>query len=85
MGQRFSAPPRHARRRRQVTVRLEFKGHFTGGYDGVRGRGREAGFIAMDVQRVGTERITEDWHLEDNLTFQQQIGAVNGPGTGEAV
>ena len=29
-------------------------------------------FIAFDVQHAGGDRIFEDWHLEDNLTFLTQ-------------
>jgi len=33
-------------------------------------------FIATDILRVRDGRITDNWHLEDNLTFLQQIGMV---------
>ena len=33
-------------------------------------------FIATDIVRVRHGRITDNWHLEDNLTFLQQIGVV---------
>jgi len=33
-------------------------------------------FIATDILRVRNGRITDNWHLEDNLTFLQQIVVV---------
>jgi len=33
-------------------------------------------FIATDIYRIADGRIAENWHLEDNLTFLQQIGVV---------
>jgi hypothetical protein len=35
-----------------------------------------ADFIATDILRMRGGRIADDWHLEDNLTFLQQIGIV---------
>jgi predicted ester cyclase len=59
------------------TARLVFQGHFTGTDMGIQGRGQPINFNAIDIQHVGAEgRITEDWHLEDNLTFLQQAGLV---------
>jgi predicted ester cyclase len=60
----------------RLAVRLRFHGHFTGTYNGVRGDGQEVDFIAFDIQHVGMDRIIEDWHLEDNLTFLLQAGLV---------
>jgi SnoaL-like polyketide cyclase len=37
---------------------------------------RPVDFIATDIVRVRRGRITDNWHLEDNLTFLQQIGVV---------
>ncbi|GAA0432924.1 ester cyclase [Streptomyces luteireticuli] len=66
----------------KITARLVFRGHFTGTLDGVRGRGQKIGFNALDIQHVGTDRITEDWHIEDNGTLSRQMnnGGVNKGG-----
>jgi len=46
------------------------RGHSTGTYNGIQGRGQTIDFNAFDIQHVGAgTRIIEDWHLEDNLTF----------------
>jgi hypothetical protein len=43
----------------------------------VHGKGQEIDFNAIDIQHLGSgPTITEDWHLEDNLTFLQQAGLV---------
>ncbi|MBY4129118.1 ester cyclase [Rhodococcus fascians] len=58
------------------TARLIFRGHFTGTYGSTLGSGQSVEFGAIDIQHVGEDRIVEDWHLEDNLTFMQQAGLV---------
>jgi predicted ester cyclase len=64
------------------TARLVFQGHFTGTDRGIKGRGQPVNFNAIDIQHVGAEsRITEDWHLEDNLAFLQQAGLVTIAGS----
>jgi predicted ester cyclase len=63
------------------TARLVFHGHFTGTESGIKGRGQPINFNAIDIQHVaGENRVTEDWHLEDNLTFLQQASLVTIPG-----
>ena len=41
-----------------------------------QGDGRAIDFIATDIYRIANGRIAENWHLEDNLTLLQQLGAV---------
>jgi predicted ester cyclase len=60
----------------RVVTHLHFTGHFTGTFLGTRGQGQKVEFIATDIYRVAGGRIAEDWHLEDNLTFFQQVGLV---------
>jgi predicted ester cyclase len=60
----------------RVVSHLRFTGHFTGSFQGVQGHGQPIDFIATDIVRVQHGRITDNWHLEDNLTFLQQIGFV---------
>jgi len=56
---------------------LVFQGHFTGTYNGIQGHGQSIDFTAIDIQQTGDDsRITQGWHLEDNLTFLQQAGLV---------
>ena len=43
---------------------------------GQTGAGQPVDFIATHILRVRNGRITDNWHLEDNLTFLQQIGVV---------
>ncbi|MFI6151698.1 ester cyclase [Kitasatospora sp. NPDC051170] len=59
----------------RITARLVFRGHFTGTFDGARGKGQSVEFNAIDIQHVGADRIVEDWHLEDNETLLAQLGA----------
>lgn len=60
----------------RVVSHLRFTGHFTGSFAGKAGSGQPVDFIATDIVRVQGGKITDNWHLEDNLTFLQQIGVV---------
>jgi len=60
----------------RVVAHLRFTGHFTGVFHGAQGRGQALDFIATDIYRIADGKIAENWHLEDNLTFLQQIGAL---------
>jgi predicted ester cyclase len=57
-----------------VTVHMTFKGHFTGAFGKVTGKGQPIDFIATDVLKVTNGRITDNWHIEDNLTLLTQMG-----------
>ncbi|WP_200800012.1 ester cyclase [Jatrophihabitans endophyticus] len=61
----------------RVSVRQVYSGHFTGTYNGARGHGQGVRFNAFDIQQVGARQIVGDWHLEDNMTFSKQIGALS--------
>lgn len=60
----------------RVISHLRFTGHFTGEFNGTTGTGQPVDFIATDILAVRGNHITDNWHLEDNLTFLQQIGLV---------
>ncbi|WP_109482726.1 ester cyclase [Paraburkholderia sp. C35] len=62
--------------RDRVIAHLRFTGHFTGHFNNVQGQGQPIDFIATDIYRVEKGRIADNWHLEDNLTFLQQLGVV---------
>jgi predicted ester cyclase len=57
-----------------VTVHMNFVGHFTGSFSKVQGNGQAVAFIATDLIKVQNGRITDNWHIEDNLTLLQQMG-----------
>ena len=57
-----------------VTVHMEFKGHFTGSFGRRKGQGQAIDFIATDLLKVTDGRITDNWHIEDNLTLLSQMG-----------
>lgn len=58
----------------RVVAHMRFTGHFTGAFHGTHGHGQRVDFIATDIYRIADGQITDNWHLEDNLTFLQQIG-----------
>ena len=60
----------------RVTAFLHFRGHFGGTFNGRAGQGQVVDFFAIDIYRVANNVITEDWHLEDNLTLLRQLGVV---------
>ena len=57
-----------------VTVHMVFQGHFTGVCGKTQGQGQPIRFIAIDLLRVRDGRITDNWHIEDNLTLLTQMG-----------
>ena len=57
-----------------VTVHMVFTGHFSGVSGRTHGAGQPIRFIATDVLRVREGRITDDWHIEDNLALRLQMG-----------
>lgn len=57
-----------------VTVHMEFKGHFTGTFGTAKGKGQTIDFIATDLLKVTDGRVTDNWHIEDNLTLLTQMG-----------
>jgi predicted ester cyclase len=57
-----------------VTVHMKFTGHFTGRFGQTQGKGQSIEFIATDLLKVENGRITDNWHIEDNLTLLQQMG-----------
>jgi predicted ester cyclase len=57
-----------------VTVHMKFTGHFTGKFGQTQGQGQPIAFIATDLLKARNGRITDNWHIEDNLTLLQQMG-----------
>jgi predicted ester cyclase len=60
----------------RVVAHLRFHGHFTGRLGQIQGQGQTINFIATDIYRVTDGRVAENWHIEDNLTLQQQLGLI---------
>jgi predicted ester cyclase len=57
-----------------VTVHMNFTGHFTGKFGQAQGKGQPVPFIATDLVKIENGRITDNWHIEDNLTLLQEMG-----------
>ncbi len=57
-----------------VTVHMIFTGHFTGRFGQTQGKGQPVPFIATDLVKIENGRITDNWHIEDNLTLLQEMG-----------
>lgn len=65
----------------RVTLRLHFTGRFTGVFPtpqgSLQGQGQAIDFYAFDLYRVNAQgRISDNWHLEDNLTLLRQLGVL---------
>ena len=58
----------------RAAVHLRLKGHFTGRFGDVAGKGQVIDFQAFDLYRIERGQIAENWHLEDNLGLMQQMG-----------
>jgi predicted ester cyclase len=57
-----------------LTVHMEFKGHFTGTFGKATDHGQTIDFIATDLLKIAGGRITDNWHIEDNMTLLSQMG-----------
>ena len=57
-----------------MTVHMVFNGHFTGAFGKVAGAGQPIRFIATDLLKLADGKVTDNWHIEDNLTLLQQMG-----------
>ncbi|PAY10224.1 MULTISPECIES: ester cyclase [Bradyrhizobium] len=57
-----------------VTVHMQFRGHFTGSFGATSGSGQAIDFIATDLLKVTGGRVTDNWHIEDNLTLLSKMG-----------
>jgi predicted ester cyclase len=60
----------------RVVAHLHFSGHFNGAFGQKQGAGQTVDFIATDILRMQHGRITDNWHIEDNLTLMRQLGIV---------
>src|ERR1700688_3575405 len=60
----------------RVVTHLHFRGHFTGRFGQIQGQGQTINFIATDIYRIADGRVAENWHIEDNLTLQRQLGLI---------
>jgi predicted ester cyclase len=60
----------------RIVAHLRFRGHFTGRFKQIQGQGQTINFIAIDIYRIAKGRIVENWHIEDNLTLQRQLGLI---------
>jgi predicted ester cyclase len=60
----------------RVMLHLHFKGHFTGQFKNIQGQNQIIDFQAFDLYRVQDGKIADNWHLEDNLTLQKQLGVI---------
>lgn len=60
----------------RVVAHLRFHGRFTGRFGQIQGHGQMINFIATDIYRIANGRVAENWHIEDNLTLQQQLGLI---------
>ena len=56
-----------------VVLHLNFEGHFTGTFNGIKGKGQKISFIATDIYKIKNGKITDNWHIEDNLKLLQQM------------
>jgi predicted ester cyclase len=57
-----------------VTVHMSFTGHFTGRLGQTQGKGQPIPFIATDLVKIENGRITDNWHIEDNLALLLKMG-----------
>ena len=59
-----------------ATVHMVFRGHFSGTFGTIKGSGQLIEFSATDLLKVTKGKVTDNWHIEDNLTLLKQMGLV---------
>jgi predicted ester cyclase len=60
----------------KAVVQYQFTGNFTGKFNELQGQGQPIDFVAVDIYTVKNEKITENWHLEDNFTLLSKMGVL---------
>jgi len=60
----------------RVVTHLRSGGPFSGRFGQIQGQDQTINFIATDIYRIADGRVAENWHIEDNLTLQQQLGRI---------
>jgi len=60
----------------KITVRMIFTGTHKGDFMGRKGTGKKIEFLAIDILHIRNGKVFEDWHIEDNLSFLRQMGAI---------
>ncbi|MEB6537073.1 ester cyclase [Pantoea stewartii] len=60
----------------RVVSHLHFRGHFTGTFGKLKGKGQKVDFIATDIYQIRDGKIQANWHIEDNLTLMKQLGTL---------
>lgn len=60
-----------------VTVHMVFRGHFSGTFGKTKGTGQPIEFIATDLRKVTEGKVSDNWHIEDNLALLKQMGVVS--------
>lgn len=57
----------------KIVLRLKFKGHFTGKFHNIQGKGQAINFSAVDIYTIKNGKIKYNWHLEDNHALMTQL------------
>jgi len=60
-----------------VTVHMVFRGHFSGNFGKTQGTGQPIEFIATDLLKITKGKVSDNWHIEDNLGLLKQMGVVS--------
>jgi steroid delta-isomerase-like uncharacterized protein len=63
----------------RVVVRWTNAGKHVGEFFGMPATGREFDIAGIDIHRVQDGKLAEHWHVVDQLTMLQQLGAIPGP------
>jgi predicted ester cyclase len=65
----------------RVMVRHRHRGTHTGApFMGIPASGRAFDFEGVEIARISGDRIVESWHVDDNLSLLQHLGAIPAPG-----
>lgn len=65
----------------RVAVRLTFRGTHSGEFEGIPASGRAVEYTSIEIYRIASGLIAEEWICSDMATLMRQIG---GPAPGRA-
>jgi predicted ester cyclase len=54
---------------------MVFRGHFSGAFGKIKGHGQAIEFVATDLLKITNGRVSDNWHIEDNLALLTQMGS----------
>jgi steroid delta-isomerase-like uncharacterized protein len=63
----------------KVVTRVTFQGTHRGEFRGIAPTGKQVKYSGIAIDRIVQGKVVEMWHVADQLTLLQQVGAIPAP------